>query len=218
MKQTHEKLEKLHAQSDRQAPDSLPTPKPVVFEPGQRPDRPPTVDLLKHPVKGPEVFEAPDANIQIKPETDHLGVTINTGEQWGCGILFFGPEQFRTSSGPVFTTNLDGYSTIELDASVGKKITFQLLLDEAGTDAPNVVSYDTSAGDDAESFVFPVKQGREARHLYRFELKNLQARKDWGNQKGMRKVDIYAVKGIAIYFPGGQGQDELKIYSLRLAR
>ena len=218
MKQTNKRIEKLHAQSDRQAPQSLPKPKTVIFEPGQRPDRPPFIDLLKRPIKRQEIFHAPDANIELKQEANHLLVLLDTGNKWGCGVLFFGPKSFKNASGPEYVTNLDGYSAIELDAVIGTKMVFDLLLDEAGVDQPNAVSYDTSAGDDAESFIISANQGRGERFSYRFGLKELQARKEWGNQKGTRKVDIHAIKGVSLFFPGGQGKDEIKIHSLKLVR
>jgi agarase len=218
MKVTNEQLVKLHAEADRQVPQSLPKAKAVVFEPGQRPDRPPSVDLLKKPIHGPEIFRAPDAGIELTQEKDHLLAVIDTGSQWGCGISFYGPELFKVSSGPKYTTNLDGYSAIELDAKIGKDIVFDLFMDEAGVAAPNSVSYDTSAGDDAESFMIPTIRGRGQRYQYRFELKELQVRKEWGNQKGMRKVDIYAMKGPVIYFHGAQGKDQIRIYSIKIVR
>lgn len=219
MKRTNDNVEKLHARSDRQVPISLPKPRAVVFEPGQQPGRPPSMDLLKiTPVKEPELFYAPDAKIELKGNTDHWVVPINTGNEWGCGVLFFGPEEFKNSSGPEYSTNLDGYYVIELDAVISKEIVFDLFLDEAGVAAPDAVSYDLSAGDDAEGFLIPAIQGRQERFLYRFELKDLQPRKDWGNQKGLRKVDIHAMKGVALFFHGGQGKDQIQIFSLKLVR
>ncbi len=218
MKQTNTQAKKLHAQSDRQAPESLPKPKDVVFQPGQRPDRPPSVDLLENPIKGPELFYAPDAKMELKKESNFLAMPLDTGNEWGCGVLFFGPEAFKNPLGAEYVTNLDGYSIIELDATIAQNIVFDLFLDEAGIESPNAVSYDTSAGDDAESFVIPSNQGRGERFIYRFELKNLQARKDWGNQKGLRKVDLHSMKGVALLFHGGQGEGRVRIYSLKLVR
>jgi len=219
MKRTNERLESLHARSDRQAPESLPKPRAVVFEPGQRPDRPPMIDLMEAPpVRGPEVFHALDANIEIQKAADHLTLKVVTGHEWGCGIQFFGPAAFKNTSGPELSTNLDGYSVVELDAQIGDSTVFDLFLDEAGVAAPNAPSYDTSGGDDAEGFLIPSNRGSGKRTRYCFELKNLQARKDWGNQKGMRKVDIHAIKGISLYFHGGQGEDTIRLYSLKLVR
>ncbi len=219
MKQTNDRLEKLHAQSDRQVPKSLPKPKEVVFEASQRPERSPSIDLLAMiPVKDPELFHAPDASIELKKSDDHLVIPIDTGNKWGCGILFFGPEKFKNSVGPEYSTDLDGYSAIELDAVIGEETIFDIFLDEAGIDAPDAVSYDLSAGDDGESFVIPFAKGQGERFLYRFELKDIKPRKDWGNQKGLRRVDMHAMKGVAIFFHGGQKIEQVHIFSLKLVR
>ena len=143
---------------------------------------------------------------------------INTGNQWGCGVIFFGPGIFKNELGPQYATNLDGYSAVELDAAIGKEIVFDFFLNEAGIGAMDAVSYDTSAGDDAEGFVIPAIQGRGERFLYRFELKDLKLRKDWGNQKGLKRVDMHAVQGVALFFHGGQGKDQIQIFSLKLVR
>ncbi len=219
MKQTNDRVEKLHAQSDRQAPGYLPKPREVVFEPGQRPGRPPSIDLLAMtPIKVPELFHASDAAIKLEKSNDSLIIPIDTGKDWGCGVLFFGPRKFKNQLGPEHTTDLDGYSVIELDAVIGEEIVFDILLDEAGIDSPDAVSYDISAGDDAESFVIPTIKGRGERFLYRFELKDIKPRKDWGNQKGRRRVDMHAIKGVALFFHGGQKKDRIQVFSVKLVR
>jgi agarase len=219
MKQTNSGIEKLHAASQRKAPISLPKPKAVVFQPGQYPERPPFIDLLKmEQVQQPALFNAADAVIQAAKRDGSLGLTIDTGNEWGCGILFFGPKEFRNPSGPAYSTDLDGYSVVEIDAVIGKGVVFDLLLEESGIDKPNAASYNTSAGDDGEGFIIPANKGQGGRFLYRFELKDLQPRKDWGNQKGARKVDMHAMKGVALFFHGGQGKDDIRIFSVRFDR
>jgi agarase len=217
MKRTHSRVAAIHAESDRQSPVSLPRPRPVIFRPGQRPERPPVVDLLKAPIKGMDVFHAPDANVALEMITDCLLVSIDTANEWGCGVLFYGPEQFEAAGVP-YATNLDGYSAIELDARVGKHTLFDVFLEEAGVGPPDAAAYNTAAGDDGESFVFPANQGTGNRFVYRFELKDLQPRKDWGNQKGLRIVDTHAMKGVVLFFHGGQGRDTMRVYSLKLVR
>jgi len=218
MQKTNARLESLHAQSERQVPESLPKRNAVVFQLRQRPDRSPFVDLLAAPIKGQELFHAPDATIELREIDDYFALPIDSGDEWGCGVLFFGPKEFGNSVGPEFSTDMGGYSAIEIDAVIGQSTVFNLFLDEAGVDAPNVTSFDMTAGDDAESFVISSIQGRSERFLYRFELKDLKHRKDWGNQKGLREVDMHAMKGVALLFYGGQGQDQIRVYSLKLVR
>jgi agarase len=219
MKQTNDRIEKLHAESDRQAPQSLPKPKAVVFEPGQRPERPPFIDILNAiPAGEPELYHAPDARIDLKKEADHLAISFDTGKDWGCGVSFYGPKEFANASGPAHSANMDGYSAIELDAVIGTNIVFDIFLDEAGIGAPDAVDYDVSGGDDAEGFLIPSIQGKQQRSVYRLELKNLEARTNWGNQKGLRKVDIHSIKGMSLFFHGGQGKNQIRVYSLKWVR
>lgn len=219
MKQTNQRIHAIHAESGRQAPQFLPKPKPVVFEASQRPERPPFMDLLSVvPAKDPELFQAPDASIRPRKENEHLAIEINTGNNWGCGILFFGPKEWKVSQGPSFATDLDGYNSVEMDADIPESVTFDLLFDEAGVDRPDAQSYDMSAGDDAEGFLFSSVRGTGQRKVYRFYLKNVEPRTAWGNQKGARRVDIHAMKGIALYFNGGQGEQMIQIFSLKFVR
>ncbi len=100
----------------------------------------------------------------------------------------------------------------------GEVLVFDIFWDEAGVDAPNAERYDTSGGDDGESFVIPMIQGRADRYTYRFELETLQPRTNWGNQHGLRRVDITSMKGISIFFHGGQGNNQIGVYALKLVR
>lgn len=219
MKQTNEKIHKIHADSDRKAPDSLPKPKSVIFQPSQRPHRPPFVDLIHtEPAKNPELFHAPDASIRLAKENEHLRMDMETGNDWGCGLLFFGPKDWKVPVGAEFATDLDGYSVLELDAFIPESMSFELFLDEAGVDRPDAPSYNMTAGDDGEGFVILSNQGTGQRKTYRFELKDLQPRTAWGNQKGARKVDLHAMKGAGLYFHGGQGAKTIQIYSLKFVR
>lgn len=218
MKQTNEAAKKLHADSPRQAPESLPKPKAVTFEPGQYPGRPPAVDLLEAPVKGPEIFHAADASLDIKQTDKTLIVQIDTGSDWGGGVSFYGPAQFKNSSGPQYSTNLGGYTAIEIDATIPKDVFFDFYLDEAGVGPANAPSYDSSCGDDCESFTLPALQGVGSRHTYRLELADLQPRTNWGSQKGLRKIDVASLKGVALYFHGGQGTQQIRLFSMKLVR
>lgn len=219
MKLTNDRVAKLHAKSEKTVPTSLPEPKKVVFEPGQYPQRPEFVDMLNSEmVKGPEVFTAPDAKIGLQKMNDFLAADLDTGKEWGCGILFFGPKTFRQDKGPEYSTDLGGYSIIEIDAQIDKGLVFDVFFDEAGVAEPGSDAYDTSGGDDGEAFILPTIQGKGDRHVYRLELKDLQPRTNWGNQRGLRKVDAHSMKGLAIFFAGSQGQKQVNLYSIKLVR
>jgi hypothetical protein len=140
-------------------------------------------------------------------------LTFDTAEQWGGGISIFGPKHLARVPGPTNTTDLDGYTSVVLDATVTKGIRFEVILDEAGA-----ADGDNSAGDDGESFLFPATVGSGARETYRFEIGSAGPRETWGNQQGARRIDMQAMKGLAIYLPGAQGKGEMTLHSIRLER
>lgn len=221
MKETNSKISQIHEKSSKIAPTELPKPKKVRLEIAQHPERPPFIDLLRsHPVKAPELFWAPDGSVRLEALAQEQGVQIllETGKDWGCGLLWFGPQEFKRAQGPDFACDLDGYSAIELDAEIPQAIAFQCFIDEAGVDRPDAASYDTRAGDDAESFIFPLIHGSGTRKIYRLNLSELQPRTAWGNQRGSGRVDLFALKGIGLYFPGSQGNQTVRLYSLKLVR
>lgn len=219
MKQTNSRIQTLHAQSKRTSPDALPKPKAVAFEPGQYPDRPASVNLLDTiAIQDPELYHASDARITLGKEDNAWVITLDTGKDWGCGVIFFGPKDFKTDSGPDFSTDLGGYSAIELDAAISSDVTFDFFLDEAGVASPDAAVYDTSGGDDGESFLIPTIKGKGSRALYRFQLSDLMPRTNWGNQRGLGRVDITSIKGVSLFFHGSQGSEKVQVFSLKLAR
>jgi hypothetical protein len=221
MKQTNEKICEIHAKSPKTAPAELPKPKKVRLEIAQHPERPPFIDLLhSEPIRGPELFWAPDASVQLESLAENRGVQIllKTGKDWGCGLLWFGPKDAKRAQGPDFASDLDGYSAVELDAEIPQALAFQCFIDEAGVDRPDAAAYDTSAGDDGESFLFPLIYGSGTRKIYRLNLTDLELRTAWGNQKGAGRVDLFALKGIGLYVPGSQGDQTIRLYALKLVR
>jgi hypothetical protein len=220
MAQTHTGINEIHAKSSLTPPQMLPKPRPVIFEPGQHPDRPPFIDLIyEQPIAPPAIFEAPDADLNLNKENLTATINFDTGHQWGCGVTFFGPKKLAVHSGPKHTTDLDGYSILIMDAEMPTDIAFEIFVDEAGVASPYEQSYNIQAGDDGESFTFmKTYLGQGKRHIYQFELANLQPRLNWGNQNGLRRVNLMAMKGIAMYLRGDQGMGEIKIHSLKLSR
>lgn len=219
MAKTNALVDDIHARSTRKSPTSLPKQRPVVFEPGQHPERPPYIDLIaEEAIQTPELFYANDANISFQRDGDSAVVRYDTGQLWGCGILFFGPKSLAVGRGPKHATDIDGYSVVAIDAEIPKNLSFELFVDEAGVAAPGAETYNTNAGDDGESFLFKTVFGKGKRHTYMFALKDLLPRTEWGNQKGRRCVDLYAMKGLALYFRGLQGSGTIKLYSFRLER
>lgn len=216
---TNRKVENIHRDSPFQAPEKIAKRPPVVFSPGQHPSRPPSLDLLaEKPIRGPELFNAADASFTADRIDGAIKLNYDTGFQWGCGALFFGPETMALKSGPKNATDLDGYSSLVIDAEIGKGLLFEIIVDEAGVDVAGALNYDVSAGDDGESFSFTGLAGTGKREKIKLDLKNLKPRLTWGNQKGFRKVDINAMKGVGILLMPGQGKGEIKLYSLKFVR
>jgi len=219
MKATNTDVEKIHAESTLEAPTRIPEPPEVVFRPGQHPDRPPSVDLLAHePIHPHTPFFAGDASAVVTRDGTDLVLAYDTGMEWGCGVSVFGPKSMAVGRGPAEATDLDGYSTVELDAEIPEGLRFELVVDEAGVAAPNEAQYGTGAGDDGESFTFLSKAGAGKRTVYTFDLHDLHVRTAWGNQNGRKRVDTNALKDFAIVLPGVQGKGILRIHSLKLTR
>lgn len=221
MKQTNERICEIHAKSTKTAPTQLPKPKKVRLQIAQRPERPPFIDLLhSQPLKAPELFWAPDASVQLEAldQNQTIQIFLQTGKDWGCGLLWFGPKDAKTTPDHDFASDLDGYGSIEIDAEIPQTLAFQCFIDEAGVDRPDAASYECPAGDDGESFIFPLIHGSGTRKIYRLNLTELEPRTAWGNQKGAARVDLFALKGIGLYFPGSQGDHTIRLYALKLVR
>ena len=217
--QSNVTLNKIHAESGMKAFETLPEQTKAIFEPARRPERPPALDLLKsESVRGPELFSAPDANISLKQEPNALTIEYNTGGDWGCGVLFFGPKMYSLSKGPSFAADLSGYSSLEVDACVPKGVSFEAVADEAGVAESMSFNYNMDAGDDGESFAFKATSGTGKRETIRFNFDEMTIRKTWGNQKGARKIDLNAMKGFGLYMRGGQGNGQIELYSFRLVK
>lgn len=219
MTQTNARITNIHARSRRSIPTSLPKARAVVFEPGQRPERPPYIDLIaEEPILAPELFHADDASISFDYSGRTAIVKYDTGELWGCGLLFHGPKKLSIGRGPEHTTDLDGYSVVVIDAEIPQDLSFEFFVDEAGVAPADAEIYNTDGGDDGESFTFTPTLGKGRRFEYHFELKELLGRTTHGNQKGLRCVDMRSMKGFAMYFHGRQGNGTIRIHSFKLTR
>ncbi len=219
MRKTNEAVRDIHAGSDLELPTSMPPLPKVVVDPGQYPNRPAKLNLLaRKPVEGPARFSADDASISYELERSQVVAQINTGATWGCGLTFFGPEEFAKPEPPAKATNIDGYSAITLDAEMPEGLQFQIILDEAGVDSPTAAEYDTSGGDDGESFSFAPVSSNGGRQQWRFELADLAPRNVWGNQLGERRVDLDSLKGPGIVFLPSLPKAEVVIHSLNFEK
>lgn len=211
------RVEQIHAASTLALPASIPEPPSVIFEPGQRPERPPSVDLLSTPAAhDPDLWHAEGASITMAPGADGPELGINTGEgSWGCGVSIYGPREWTTGTGTA--TDLDGYTSIVLDATVPADISFRIYLEEASVGPPGQLT-PPGAIDDGESFTSDFLFGTGTRTTYAVPIGEMEHRGDYGNQSGGRRIDMRSMKGLALYFPNGQGAGTVRLHSLRLER
>lgn len=214
------RAKELHAASRLPLPVALPPPPKVIVEPGQFPDRPASVDLLREPpVRAHDVFAAPDATIELRRDGNSLVLTMETGSEWGCGVSIHGPRSSAITSTNGLATDLDGYTRIVVEGVFPLHQEFQLIVDEAGVDAPGAPTFSAGGTDDGESFAFEsVSVTTGEPHRFEFRLEDLQRRTVWGNQAGNRRVDLASLKGLAISFPGGTGRSTVRIDSVRFEK
>ncbi|MDX2176409.1 MAG: hypothetical protein SF028_08045 [Candidatus Sumerlaeia bacterium] len=221
MFETNRRAIEVHGASTRSVPTELPAPPAVVVAPGQFPDRPASLDILAlPPVRAHEPFMAPDATFALTPKDRGAFVLrAQTGNDWGGGVTLYGPAARATGRpGAGFATDLDGYSTLVLDLESAKRISIEVVLDEAGVAPPGAVSYESGNGDDGESFAWGPREFGPGRVEIRLPLADLGSRTVWGNQDGKRFVDLAALKGPSLVVGGSQGEVEITLHSVRFEK
>jgi hypothetical protein len=132
-------------------------------------------------------------------------------------VSFRGPKSQVISGGPPFTTDLDGYEFIVLDAEIDAGVEIHLHVNEAGAGAP-WKTFDLSAGDDAEAYSSLPLIGTGSRSTYRVRIADLAGQSSWGNQGGQRRVDMNAVGTIGVQLMGPKLVGSAKIFDLYLER
>ncbi len=218
MKATNGRVHGLHAATTRVMPTELPKRKAVTYTPGQHPGRAPTLDLLGEWTQQPELWGAPDATMTWKRTDPGMLLTYDAGSQYGAGINLFGPKASALSRGPAFSTDLDGYSTIVLEAIVPKGLQVNIVLAEAGAAAPSTSKFDTTAGDDAEAYVSIPIFGTGEVESYRLPIVQLLRQQFFGSQMGGYRIDMQAVRNLGIQVSGEPRRGEVQVRSFRLER
>jgi hypothetical protein len=89
------------------------------------------------------------------------------------------------------------------------------LLNEAGAAAPGLASYAGHAGSDGESYEFPPLAGTGKLETYVGDLRELDRRTSWGNQRGNLELDLQALVTVDLYLPGKQGEGDVRVLSVR---
>ena len=82
---------------------------------------------------------------------------------------------------------------------------------ESGKAEPGKDSYESKLGADGESWEYPMLTGTGNWETYRIDLRELQKRNVWGNQKGNDVLDLQAISNVDFYIPGNQGDGILEV-------
>ncbi|MDX2115891.1 MAG: hypothetical protein SFZ24_09790 [Planctomycetota bacterium] len=208
---------RLHASSARPLPTELPPKRSVTYSPGQHPGRPPRMTLMRDGVGPFEVWHAADAKIDAREADGVMTVRYSTGREYGVGVAFRGPKAQSLPVGPRLATDLDGYEFIVLDADIPEGVEVHIHVNEAGAGDP-WKQFDTSAGDDAESYSSLPLIGKGARSEYRVRIADLVAQSSYGNQAGQRRIDMNAVGTIAFQLMGPELSGTARVFDLSLER
>jgi agarase len=218
MRSTNAQVRDLHAKSTRVMPSELPKIKPITFTPGQHPERAPTLNLLAEWTHEPEIWGAPDATLSWKRDSTNLVLSYNTGAQYGAGINIFGPKTSALSRGPANSTDLDGYSTIVLEATAPKGVQLNIVLAEAGAASSSSAKFDTFAGDDGEGYISPPIYGTGELTTIRIPIADFLKQKFFGNQHGSSRIDMQAIRVTGIQVSGDPRLGEVVVRSYRLEK
>ncbi len=218
MRSTNARVRDLHAKTVRAMPNELPKAKVVTYTPGQHPERPAALDLLAEWTHEPEIWGAPDASLSWKRADSALVLTYDSGAQYGAGVNIFGPKTAALSRGPANATDLDGYSTIVLDAVAPKGIQINIVLAEAGAASSSSAKFDTSAGDDGEGYISPPIYGTGNAEKIRVPIAAFLKQKFFGNQHGAQRIDMQAVRNLGLQLSGDPRRGEVVVRALRLEK
>lgn len=218
MRETHARISTIRSSKLAALPTKIAEPPRVKFTPSQRPERPPTVSLMTDWVREPEVWGAPDSKIAWKFEQAAIHIAYDAGETYGGGLNVFGPAAMRLGKGPTETTDLDGYSAIELDFEAPRGVQLCVVLAEASAGPPGQPTYSTGAGDDGEAFLSDYFFGKGERTRVRIDFADLQFNENFGNQRGQRAIDTAALRNLGIQIQGRPRTGVVVLHEFRLAR
>lgn len=218
MRETHEHIPAVRSGKLPEMPTKIAEPPRVKFTAAQRPERPPTVSMMTDWVREPEVWGAPDSKMAWRFEQSAIRIDFDTGETYGGGLNFFGPAAMRLGKGPAESTDLDGYSAIEIDFEAPRGLQLCVVLAEASAAPPGQPSYSTGAGDDGEAFLSDAFFSKGERTRMRIAIADLQHNMHFGNQRGQRTIDTAALRNLGIQIQGRPRTGTFVLHEFRLVR
>jgi GPH family glycoside/pentoside/hexuronide:cation symporter len=176
------------------------------------------VDILAEiPIRQPESLSPNDTTIIYRNGGGAI-LNYNANQESNANFVFYGPESLAVADSPIYATNLDGFPCVEINANIPQGQSFKIFLDEAGVADASSEIFDTSGGDDGESYFINLIANKEKGNLYQFELEDLQQRTSYGNQNGNHRPDAQAVKGVTISFSELKGEGTITIDSFKLKK
>ncbi len=176
------------------------------------------IDIMaKKPIKQHEGLCLKGGSFEFTKDKPAV-LNYDTNQKMEGNFVFYGPNSLAMANGPALATNLDGYPQVEIDANIPKGSSFKVFFDEAGVADTSNKTFDTSGGDDGESYYVELTSEKSGRELYKFALSDLKRRTSYGNQSGNSSLDMQAMKSITLNFTGLQGAGALTIHSVKLRK
>lgn len=173
--------------------------------------------LSNKPIAQHECLFPNQTNI-IFHEGSQAIINYDKDQQSESGFVFYGPQSLSLEKESVQATNLSEYSSLELNAEIPEDLLLEIIFNEAGAAPASSEVFDTSAGDDGESFSFKIASEKLNRNVLGFNFGDLKPRTSYGNQNGKKQLDTQAIKNIVVRFPDLQGTGTIKIHSIKLKK
>ena len=111
--------------------------------------------LIEDPISQHESLSPEDSSTIFKKGGETV-LNYNVEQQSDASIVLHGPDSLALITGPAFATNLYGYAQVEINVEILKDQPLRVFFNEAGVADASSKIFDTSGGDDGESYyIYP---------------------------------------------------------------
>ncbi len=148
-----------------------------------------------------------------KTANNTLEIDARTGSGWGCGITFSPSYHAKNSDDSI---DASGARQIVARIRGPADATLRFGLIESGADWPNARQYNGVNGADGEGFRHEGISTMEGWQVYTIPLSEFRLLGGYGNQAGNRIIDVQALRGVEILFPGGQADAVFEVDWIKL--
>jgi GPH family glycoside/pentoside/hexuronide:cation symporter len=194
----------------------------IKLKNGQNAD---SIDILTEDPISQHKSLSPEDSSTIFKKGGETVLNYNVEQQSDASFILHGPDSLALITGPAFATNLDGFPEVEVNIEAPKGQPLRVFFNEAGVANASSKVFDTSGGDDGESYyIDPTvaaaeeEAKKEERVFYSFNLDELQRSPSYGNQNGNNTLDMQAIKNITLSFTKLQGSETVTIHSFKLKK